>query len=75
MGTSIGWLGTFVGFLSIRPLSDRMLRRPSGNSISAGLPVVADIEPVAEPHGLVESAEEIAVYCFSLGDCVPRGNG
>ena len=52
-----------------------MLRQPSGNSISAGLQVAADIEPVAEPQGPVEFAEEIAVYCFSLGDCVPRGNG
>ena len=51
-----------------------MLRQPSGNSISADIPVVADIEPVLGQLR-VESAEETAVGCLSLGDCVPRGNG
>ena len=51
-----------------------MLRQPCGNSISADLPVVADIEPILG-HLRVESAEETAVGCLCLDDFVPRGNG
>jgi hypothetical protein len=51
-----------------------MLRQPSGNSISIGLPITAEIEPVPERAWPVESSEETAVCCLCLDDCVPRGN-
>ena len=46
---------------------------PSGNSISAGLPVVADIGPIPDHSPPVEPAKEIGGYSPSLDDCVPRG--
>ncbi len=47
---------------------------PSGNSISADLPIAPEIEPVAEHAWPVESAEETAVCCLCPDDCVPRRN-
>ena len=51
-----------------------MLRQPSGDSISAGLPIADEIEPFAEHVWPVNSAEQTAVCCLCPDDCVPWGN-